>query len=236
MGKCALFTLVSFSLLPLASIAQKNLQKKIALEQKILADKKVTGVNISNERETPASIFFDFAKPSYKEVETPALLRNYLSLRAGYDNFEAAKQTILNASLRVKEYQQYFKGIPVAYSRYKALMKTDNVLMLAGSYYQVPEALSVTPSIAEDQALAIAKNQVGAKKYAWEEVQQRIATSNNANEKKLLQNLLREYLPKGELVIVKDFTNKTVTEMHLAYKFNLYAAEPLSRGYISTLR
>lgn len=212
--------------------AQKNLQQKFALEQKILADKKVTGVNISDERETPSSIFFDFAKPGYKEAEAPALLRNYLSLRPGYDNLEVAKQTVLNAGLHVKEYQQYFKGIPVAYSRYKALVRNENVLMLAGSYYQVPEALSVSPAITEQRALNIAKNQVGAKKYAWEEVQERIAATNNENVKKILQQELREYLPKGELVIVKDFTNKEVAEMHLAYKFNLYAAEPLSRGYI----
>ncbi|MCW3107213.1 MAG: thermolysin, partial [Segetibacter sp.] len=174
MSKHCLLTLFLFSSLSFNLHAQKNLQR-IALQQKILTDKKVTAVNISDERETPSAIFFDFAKPTYKEVETPALLRNYLSLRAGYDIYLDGRQTNITSSLNVKEYQQYFKGIPVAYSRYKALVKNTDVLVLAGSYYEVPASLSVVPSISEDQALSIAKNQVGAKKYAWEEVQARIS-------------------------------------------------------------
>ncbi|MCW3106995.1 MAG: peptidase, partial [Segetibacter sp.] len=98
--------------------------------------------------------------------------------------------------------------------------------------YEVPASLSVVPSISEDQALSIAKNQVGAKKYAWEEVQARISATSDENVKKLLQIELNEYLPKGQLVIVKDFTNKEKADMRLAFKFNLYAAEPISRGYI----
>ena len=231
-GKLCLLAFLFVSSHSVRLYAQKNLQQRIALEQKLLSDKKVTGVTISDERETPSSIFFDFAKPSYKEVETPALLRNYLSLKAGYDVYVDAKQTNISAYLNVKEYQQYFKGVPVAYSRYKVLIKNTDILALAGSYYDVPVSLSVIPAIAESDALSIAKKQVGAKKYAWEEMQDRITATSDENIKKFLQIELQEYLPKGQLVIVKDFTNKEKADMRLAYKFNLYAAEPLSRGYI----
>src|SRR5438128_6859875 len=119
--KHSLLTLLLLTSLSFRLDAQKNLQQRIDLQQKILADKKVTAVNISDERETPSAIFFDFAKPVYKEVETPALLRSYLSLRTGYDAYVDGKQSTFTSGLNVKEYQQYFKGVPVAYSRYKAL-------------------------------------------------------------------------------------------------------------------
>jgi len=40
------------------------------------------------------------------------------------------------------------------------------------------------------------------------------------------------YLNENELVIVKDYFNQEEENYHLAYKFDIYALEPLSRDYI----
>ena len=224
--------LTLFLLTSIQIFAQTAEQKRSALKAKILSDKKVKDVFYFKNTIAPSSIMFDFASPAYKQSETPSLLRDYLSLRPGYDNLESVKTTIVNKNIAIDEYQQYFKGVRVAYSRYKAMAKNDNLLILAGDFYDVPASLSVTPSITEARALEIAKGYVGAKKYAWEQVQEMINQEKNEKVKQLLQAELKEYLPKAELVVVKDFTNKTAIDMRLAYRFNIYAAEPLSRGYL----
>jgi Zn-dependent metalloprotease len=197
-----------------------------------MKDAKVAEVVISNERQTPSLILFKETQTPYKAAEAPFLLQDYLSLRTGYDNIVPIKKNDLFSDISVPEYQQYFKGVKVEYSRYKALLKHQDIAFMSGSFYEIPAAMSVTPSIQETQALAFAKKQIGAKKYAWEDLQESIATAQNDKVKQALQRELKEYLPKGELVIVKDFTKTDIVEMRLAYKFNIYAAEPLSRGYI----
>jgi Zn-dependent metalloprotease len=77
-----------------------------------------------------------------------------------------------------------------------------------------------------------AKGKVNAKKYAWESVEEAIAKTKELGTKAALAVELNEYAPKGELVIVKDFTKDGVAEMHLAYKFNIYAFEPISREWV----
>lgn len=201
-------------------------------EKRILADKQVTAVKISDERGTPSSIFFNVSNVSYKDAETPGLLRKHLSLRPGYDNFEISREIKATNSLLVKDYQQYFKGIPVAYSHYKALIRKSDLFMVAGSYYKVPKSLSVIPGMSEAEALKVAKRHINAKSYLWEDIEKRTATATNQELKKSLENELMEYLPKGDLFVVKDFTNNASVDMRLAYRFNIYASDPISRGYI----
>ena len=221
---CMLFSFTVFS--------QKDARSLEAMRQRILADTRVAEVAFSSERETPSLITFHATQHTYKAAEIAGVIRNLLNLRTGYDHFQPTKQTQLFTNIAVPEYQQYFKGVKVEYSRYKALLRQDDVVVLAGSYYPIEEALTVQPSINEAQALGFARQYVNANKYAWEEVADRLAKATKPQVKTLLQAELKSYLPKGELVIVKDFTKEERTEMRLAFKFNIYASEPLSRGYV----
>ena len=114
---------------------------------------------------------------------------------------------------------------------FKALIKNGQISFFNGCYYDIPLTLSIRPTISEAGALAFAKRMIHAKEYAWETVQNLINKTSNANAKAALQKELQEYLPKAELVIVKDFT-RGGTILRLAYKFNIYATEPLSRGWV----
>lgn len=230
--RVVLLTSVLFSFFPFQVTAQKSELQLQEARQKILSDKRVSDVVMSVERSTPSTIVFNIERPAYKSAEAPSALRSYLSLRSGYDDYLRVKKTSITSTLEVPEYQQYFKGVKVQYSSYKALVKTEDIVMLAGSFYEIPTGLSVIPSINENAALEIAKRHIAAKKYAWEEVREIIAKTTNENVKLRLQKELQEYLPKGEVVVVKDFTSAVRSDMRLAYKFNIYASEPLSRGYI----
>jgi Zn-dependent metalloprotease len=211
--------------------SQKTPQQIDDLRKKVLADPKVAAVGISEERQTPSLIVFK-QNSGYTKDQASLALRNYLNLRGGTDDLIASKTNTLNNGFEVVEFQQYYKGVKVEHARFKALVKNGVVQFFNGSWYDIPATLSTQPSINESGALNFAKARVGAKKYAWEEAQQRLTQATNASAKNALQNELTNLTPKGELVIVKDFTKSGVAQTHLAYKFNIYAVEPLSRSWI----
>jgi Zn-dependent metalloprotease len=223
--------LLFFIFFPLFTFSQTSAKAELT-KARILADTKVSNVQVSKERSTPSLIVFKKTNSGYSKGETPGLLRTYLSLRPGYDDMLPVKETKVYSEFQVPEYQQYFKGVKVEYSKYKALAKNEQLAMLAGSFYEVPLSLSVTPAINEGQALQFAKQHVGAKHYVYEDLQKALTFNTDPRVKRAIEAELKETFPKGELTVIKDFTNKEAVEMKLAYKFNLYASEPLSRGYI----
>lgn len=223
--------LCAISLLFTSVKAQKTPQQVDDLKKKVLADPKVAAVAISEERQTPSLIVLK-SNSGYTRDQAAAALRNYLDLRSGTDDLVVAKTNQLSGGLEVLELQQYYKGIKVEHARFKALVKNGVVQFFNGAWFAVPASLAAQPAISENAALNFAKTKVGAKKYAWEEVAQKIAQANEASVKEALQKELTDLTPKGELVVVKDFTRSGVAQTRLAYKFNIYAAEPISRAWI----
>lgn len=224
--------LLTFALSVSFAFSQKTPQQIEDLRKKVLADPKVKAVQISEERQTPSLIVLK-EHESYSKDQASAALANYLNLRMGVDNLSPVKQTKLNSNFEVVAFQQYYKGIKVDHAGFKALIKNGQVVFFNGAWFDVPASLTVQPMLNENAALTRAKATVGAKKYAWEHVQELLEKNKgNAAAKAALEKDLNEYLPKGELVITKDFTRKGTAEMRLAYKFNVYAVEPLSRSWI----
>jgi Zn-dependent metalloprotease len=214
------------------SFSQKTRQQLEDVQKKILADPKVKAVQISEERQTPSLIVLK-EHETYGLDQIPTALTNYLNLRTGIDNLVSIKQVQLPSHVEVAEYQQYFKGIKVEHARYKALSKNGKVQFLNGAWFDIPANLPVQAALNESAALEKAKAKIGARKFAWEQIQEMIEQHNdNAAVKTALEKELKEYLPKGELVLVQDFNKKGVANVRLAYKFNIYAAEPLSRAWV----
>ena len=211
--------------------AQKTPQQLEETKKKILSDPNVKAVQFSTERQTPSLIVLQ-EKNGYSKDQAKAILSNYLALKPGVDVLMPTKQTKLDQHIEVAEFQQYYKNIKVDHAAFKAFIKDGAVQFFNGAWYDIPATIATQPAINESQALSQARAKVGAKKYAWEVVQEKIAKTNNVQVKEALQKELAEYTPKGELVIVKDFNKKGVAEPRLAYKFNIYAAEPLSRAWI----
>lgn len=211
--------------------AQKTPQQIDELKKKVLADPKVAAVAISEERQTPSLILLK-SNEGYTRDQAPVALRNYLDLRSGTDELVVTKTSQLSGRLEVLELQQYYKGVKVEHAKFKALVKNGLVQFFNGAWFAIPATLAAQPSLSENAALTFAKAKVGARKYAWDEVAQRIAQTTDARVKEALQKELADLTPKGELVIVKDFTRNGVAQTRLAYKFNIYAAEPISRAWI----
>lgn len=64
------------------------------------------------------------------------------------------------------------------------------------------------------------------RKYAWQSIEDEMVKVGNAEMRKQLEELRDEYFPRGELVIAKNFYGDG--KVRLAWKFDVYAVEPLS--------
>jgi len=203
-----------------------------AARQHVLSDPKVASTTISEERLTPSFIAVKANGNGYSKSQARLALANFVGTRAGIDDLVAKREVRLYGNMEVLEFHQYYKGIKVEHSRYTALVKNGEVLFYNGAFYNVPASLPTSARLTEAEALNRAKGRINARKYAWEDLEQKIKQEKNLGAKAALAIELNEYLPQGELVVVKDFNKKGVAEMRLAYKFNLYAFEPLSRDYV----
>lgn len=106
------------------------------------------------------------------------------------------------------KYQHYYKGIEVEGSMVTAHVKNNVVSTFSGSFRSFND-LSIKPAISESSARANAMNKVGAKTYIWQQEQ--------------------TTPPSGNLVL---FSIPQTTETRLAYKFDIYAVDPLYRAWV----
>ncbi len=127
---------------------------------------------------------------------------------------------------QLERYQQYYKGIKVEHGRYFLHLNGQNIVSLNGTYIDV-ENVNLKPTISEQEALKKALEKIGAQKYMWEDPQAEAFAKQTEPS--------GTYLPKGELVIIRNYDpsdRNSFMKPVLAYKFNIYAKEPLSRDYV----
>ena len=224
--------LLLFSFFSLFSFAQKTAAQLQQVRQRILTDNKVADVVLSAERQTPALISMATGKSVHKKDAAPALLRSYLAVRPGIDELVFSKSTNANDNVEVLQFRQFFKGIPVEHGNYKVMVQQGDIRFMNGAWFDAAPSTSVQPVLTELQALAFAKSAVGATKYAWEEAEELIQRTTDVKLKMALEKEKASYQPAGQLVMIKDFSQTGYARLRLAYKFNIYAAVPLSRAWI----
>lgn len=115
-----------------------------------------------------------------------------------------------------KKYQQYYNGIKVEYGTMIIHSKAGQVKSINGELYN-PKGLNLSSSLSSQVGLESAKNHVGAKRYLWND--------KEASKKMKYQK------PKGRLIIFPVIGNSSL-ELKLAYKYDIYATVPVSRGNI----
>jgi Zn-dependent metalloprotease len=159
--------------------------------------------------------------------ETGSYLNQLLKL-SKKDEFFFLSEKSDGEGFKSQKHQQFNNGIKVEYGIVTIHSKNNKIENVGGEVYEIPEALNPIASISEISALEAALQYTGAKKYKWE----------NRDEEAFLkssQGSTATYYPSGELVFVKVYIpagGKTRDEMALAYKFDIYAEEPLSRKYV----
>ncbi|WP_170245874.1 M4 family metallopeptidase, partial [Tenacibaculum adriaticum] len=113
--------------------------------------------------------------------------------------------------------QQFHKGIKVEFGQYNFHAKNGSVQSASGKIFRI-EKENLTPNLSKQVAFNKAIQHTGAEKYMWEFPE---ASKEMDNYKKPEGELL---LLPGEVIGQKD--------ARLAYKFDIFATKPLSRGYL----
>ena len=113
-----------------------------------------------------------------------------------------------------QKFGQLYQGIPVEHASYSVHSKGGVIESISGDFERIAN-LNTTPSLSDKAALGRALASVGARTYMWQ------TTEANA----------ASFVPTGSLVIVRDHRVENGPQV-LAWKFNIYAAAPISRAYV----
>ncbi|WP_196895792.1 M4 family metallopeptidase [Aureivirga marina] len=137
------------------------------------------------------------------------------------DTFIKIKQFNDDLGFIHEKYQQYYKGIKVEFATYSAHFKSGKLNSMNGEMYRIKD-LNTSPSISASQAFNNALRHIGATNYLWEYPQSAKAMDNYEK-------------PQGELVIIPNYetveNGRDIEDnVKLAFKFDIYATNPLSRG------
>ncbi len=209
--------LYSFAFLLISTISYSQSTSE-AISENLDNDPRVSEYNMDPLRGTPSLIKLS-GKDPVNVSETPTFLAEVLG--SGEETDFVNESFLSNNGLEVYKFQQYTNGIKVEHGVFKVIAKSGIVLAYTAEYYVLPTSITSTAGLSEEAALQNALNFIGATTYAWELVE----TLADSPEKTAA---LEDVTPTGELVFVDNYSTREI-DLRLAYKFNIYAAEPLSR-------
>lgn len=170
-----------------------------------------------NSNGIPSLITFNESS-NIKNSDVTQIFRDQLGLKT-QQSLNSISNEIDELGFNHEKFQLFHKGVKVEFATYSLHSKQGKVMSMSGEFYNFGE-VSTTPQISAQDAFTMAKNYTGATSYMWE----------NANE----ASKINYQMPVGELVFLPiidaevkkgDFDN-----IKLAYKFDIYASNPVSRG------
>ena len=173
---------------------------------------------INDERGKPTLIVFK-EKANYHASDSRKLFKEQLKLNE-HSNFSKVKSEVDNSGFKHDKFQQYYDGVKVEFATYTIHSKGDDLQSMSGEFYNLEE-MDVKATIPAGVAFKKAQSHLGAKSYLWEDPQ---SAARIGYEK-----------PQGELVLlptlkIEEVNKKYKEEVRLAYKFDMYATDPVSRG------
>ncbi|RZJ53258.1 MAG: T9SS type A sorting domain-containing protein [Flavobacterium sp.] len=179
-------------------------------------DKRINQKSLS-ENGQPSLITFN-DKSTYKGSDYEKVFKEQLALKDN-QSFSKIKTVSDRQGFTHEKFQLYEQGIKVEFASYTLHSKNGKLESMNGEFYKIENA-KVKPSLSAQEAFNRAVAQTGAKTYLWDSPQDAAAM---------------DYVkPKGELVFLPDMesqgTQRTTDKVRLAYKFDIYATNPLSRG------
>jgi len=122
-------------------------------------------------------------------------------------------------------FQQVHHGVPVEFALYRVHEREGKVIRVNGELANNIQVDPV-PTLSRDEAFAIALQCVGAGRYYWEEPgyerMKQFATDDPA----------ATFYPSGDLLIVDTDFRPEVKTYRLAWKFDIFAAEPEGRDWV----
>ncbi|EDP97115.1 M4 family metallopeptidase [Kordia algicida OT-1] len=135
------------------------------------------------------------------------------------DDNNTFQRTVVNqdrTGMKHERLQQYYNGIKVEFGTMIVHSKNNVVKSINGEVYN-GLGVNLSPALSPQEAFEKAKAFVGAQEYLWSNPEE-AAAINYAK-------------PTGELVLLPEM-NTYSGLLNLAYKFDMYATQPVSRGEV----
>jgi bacillolysin len=182
----------------------------------VTTDKRVSSKNVSENGQPSLITFSD--KSTYKSTDAKTVFKEQLPLTAT-QSFSKVKTESDKEGFTHEKFQLYEQGIKVEFAKYTLHSKNGKLVSMNGEFYAIQNA-KATPKLSPQAALDKAIAHTGAKQYLWEKPQDALEIGYEK--------------PKGELVFLpameEQGLKRTTDKVRLAYKFDIYATYPLSRG------
>lgn len=207
-----------------SAFAQNDLQKNLELLQNDLNVKTFT---FNDQLQTASFISFT-AGADLKAPDARVVIKKYFNLGSAANELRLLRTDELKSGLRIEHYMNFYNGVPVEHSSYAVISRAGRIISVNAESYTLNSNFSVVPGLTKEAARELALQFVDARKYAWEALEEdKAKVADNPGFQQKLESLRLEYYPQGELVIAKDVYGNG--QAKLAWKFNVYATEPLGR-------
>jgi Zn-dependent metalloprotease/PKD repeat protein len=184
--------------------------------------REITGAEAQQKIAGAQKIIFtdNNAMPQFVQFRKEAQIPYSSFISWAHQNFDLPAQygfQLLNSStdavgITHYRYQQTWNGFPIVATMMIVHVKNTMVVSVNGTTFNKINAV-VSASIPESVAFNKALNHVNAAEYRW-------------------QTEAKQQLPKGELMLAPYKGNFSDESYRLAYRFDIYATEPLKREYI----
>lgn len=138
-------------------------------------------------------------------------------------SFKLIKSTVDEIGYTHNTYQQFFKEVKVEHATYVSHEKNGFIESISG-FGLLLEDFSTATSVAEQDGLTSVLNFIGAATYKWQ------VAEEEQHIKMIMDDPSASYYPKGEQVIIANKAEYNTADYRLAWKFNVYAHEPMSRN------
>ena len=188
-------------------IAQKNSQAPL---RKIAAQKNAT----------PNTDLVVFKSSEGKKLQDAEIIIKEVLKPSTKTSFQFLSEEIDKRGTIHKKWQQFFDNLKVEFAVVALHGKNNNVEFLTSEYYSIPENFNTSPSITSEAAFQKALQHIGAQNYMWEYPDAALEMDNYQK-------------PSGELVLLPVYESnelKSPMVLKLAYKFDMFATNPISRG------
>ncbi|MBF04260.1 MAG: hypothetical protein CMP76_13290 [Flavobacterium sp.] len=161
------------------------------------------------QKQTPLSSLF-FASKSLSEKEALNQFSKTYHLNKDY-SYQSIYENLDRKGQKHHKFQQFYRGIKIEFGTAITHSFEGKVTHVNGELYDVSN-IPLNPKITSEEGLNKALANINATSYLWENE----AEAQLMNYKK----------PKGELIY---FPNQKTQMVHLAYKYDIYSTQPVSR-------
>ena len=165
--------------------------------------------------------FITFTENSnFRSSNAQEIFKEQLSM-ADNQSFTLIKSDTDALGFTHDKYQLLHNGIKVAYATYTLHSKNGRATSMSGAFYKIGDVVS-SPTLSASTAFSRALAYVGATSYLWDSPQE--------------SAIMGYQQPQGELIFLpamhEQDTERASDKIRLAYKFDIYATQPVSRGDI----